>query len=250
MKLPRIALGLVIAALAGWGQPRPAFEAASLKVSKEMSWRDRSDIGLITQRGATLRDLVSLAYGVQEDRVTGGPKWIDSDRFDVDAKSAGPAQLPELSRMLQTLLAERFHLETHKELRQVPGYALVVVRGGIRAKPADSEERPSSNSHNGSLTARAIKMDRFAEWLARRTASPVVDATGLTTPFDFTMEWDATLDRTGLTSSMADAVPTATTPKGQTLFVALQEQLGLRLEPRNVPLELIVVDRAEKPTVN
>jgi uncharacterized protein (TIGR03435 family) len=226
-----------------------AFEAASLKASKDITWHDRTDIGLVTQRGATLRELVALAYGTKEDRVTGGPKWTDSDRFDVDAKAGGPAKDEELERMLQTFLAERFQLVVHTQSKQVSGYALVVVKGGIRAKPSEGSDQPRSQSHNGSLTATAIKMDGFADWLSRRVAVPVADATGLTGPYSFSMVWDYTQDRS-LSSSMADAVPTATDPKGQTLFVALQEQLGLRLEPRNVPVDVIVVDRAEKPTFN
>jgi len=253
VKWARIVIGIGVAIGTGFGQTQVkplAFEAASLKPSKDSSWHDSTDVGLVTQRGATLRDLISLAFGVKEEQVSGGPKWIDNDRYDLNAKSAGPADDPELERMLESFLAERFQLQVHRESKPVQGFALLVVKGGIRAKPAESSEQPRSQSHNGSLTATAIKMDRFADWLARRLSVPVVDATRLPTPYDFGMVWDYTQDRQLASSSLADAVPTAVDPKGQTLFMALQEQLGLRLEPRKVPVDTIVVDRAEKPAFN
>ena len=247
MKFAWIAIGFVSAAV---GQtPPPAFEAASVKASNETQWQDKTNPGLMVEHGATLRNLITLAFGVKDDQVSGGPKWMDSDRYDIDAKAAGPAKDPELFRMLQTLLADRFHLEIHRETKPFPGYALLVSRGGIRAKAAADPVHPESQSHNGSLVAKAIPMGRFAQWLSRRISAPVVDATGLSAPFDFTLQWDSTTDRAGLPNTLENA-PTAADPRAQPLYIAIQEQLGLRLEPRNVPMEMIEVARAEKPTLN
>src|SRR5579872_6877292 len=107
-----IGLGIACSVASAFGQTpaKPlAFEAASLKPSKEIGSHDKTTVGAMTERGQTLRNLIEVAYRVKEFQVIGGPKWMDADRYDVDGKSAGPAEDPELFRMLQTLLAERFH---------------------------------------------------------------------------------------------------------------------------------------------
>src|ERR1700678_2833080 len=112
----------------------PAFEVASVKVSHEPPDSNASKItlGTVWMRNMTLRASIGEAYNVKELQVLGGPKWLDSERYDIDAKSAGPAHGPELMAMLQTLLAERFQLALHRETKVASGYALVVSKAGLK----------------------------------------------------------------------------------------------------------------------
>ena len=243
-----IALLGLSAALAQTG-PAPAFEVVSIKASTENGRQDKTTPGTIFERGETLKDLIAVAFGVKDYQVMGGPKWADSDRYDIVAKASGPADDKLLFQMLQTLLAERFHLETHRESKPATGYVLLAPKTGLKAQPAKDPDHPSRSSSNGKLTAKAVSMAQLASWLARRTGIPVVDGTGLSQLYDFEMTWDPALDRADPLAPGGGNVA-ASDPKGLPLALALREQTGLRLEARKVSLETIVVDRAEKPTLN
>lgn len=231
---------------AGFGQIQaqpPAFEAASIKLSTALdNGTDRdSTPGAMTMKNFSLRSLIRVAYGVKEYQVIGGPKWMDTYRYNINAKAAGPAKDPELVLMLRTLLAERFKLEVHRQSKSASGYALVVAKSGLKIKPVEDSGNDSTSSHGGSLTAKGVSMTRLSDWLARRLNVPVVDATGIPGVFDFKLEWTP------------DEVSPGTPPSGGpdlSLVAALQEQLGVKLEARKVPMEMIVVDRAEKASEN
>jgi uncharacterized protein (TIGR03435 family) len=167
----------------------PAFEVASIKVSKAPPGSDssHSTLGSLSMRNMTLRASIGMAYNIREPQVLGGPKWLDSDRYDIDAKSAGAARYPDLRAMLQTLLAERFQLALHRETKTFPGYALVVVKGGVKMRAVEPGQSNLS-THNGSMTAEKASMANLAANLARRLGTPVDDATGVTSVFDFTLE--------------------------------------------------------------
>jgi uncharacterized protein (TIGR03435 family) len=242
------AVALTAAAVVGQtGAPR--FEVASVKASTSNGAQDKTTPGTLIESGETLRQLVTVAFQVKDFQVTGGPGWMDTDRYDIVAKASGPANDELLFRMLQSLLEERFHLRAHRESKPFPGRALVVAKNGIKAQSAVDPQHPSRNSHDGVLTARALSMAQLAQWLGRRTGAPVVDNTGLSRVYDFTLTWDPTSDRFDPLASGA-AEPVATDPKNLPLALALQEQLGLRLEARKVPVEMIVIDSAEKPVQN
>jgi len=227
----------------------PVFEVASIKASSSDGSRDKTTPGTLLENGETLRQLVTVAFEVKDFQVTGGPAWMDADRYDIVAKASGPANDQQLFRMLQSLLEDRFHLRTHRESKMFPGHALVVARNGIKAQPAADPQHPSRNSHDGSLTAKAVSMAQLAQWLGRRTGEPVVDNTGLSKVYDFTLTWDPASDRFDpLASGAGGAV--AADPKHLPLTLALEDQLGLRLVARKVPVEMIVIDGAEKPDLN
>jgi uncharacterized protein (TIGR03435 family) len=241
---------IALTAAAGMAQTAaPVFEVASIKASSSVGSQDKTTPGTLLESGETLRQLVTVAFDVKDFQVTGGPAWIDADRYDVVAKASGPANDQQLFRMLQSLLEERFHLRMHRESKPFPGHALVVGRSGIKAQPAADPHRPSRSSQNGTLTAKAVSMAQLAQWLARRTGAPVVDNTGLSKVYDFSLTWDPASDRFDPLASGA-AEPVAADPKNLPLALALQEQLGLRLEARKVPVEMIVIDGAEKPVLN
>ena len=224
---------------------RPAFEAAAIKPSKDADfgthWRSRDN--RLNIGNMTLKQLVAVAWSAKDFQVSGGPKWADSDRWNIDAKAETAVSDRQLMAMLQTLLAERFQLVLRQETKPMPAYALVVAKGGLKIKPAVGEGS-SSNSHNGKLSAEHITMEKLADLVQRQLRMPVVDETGVKDAFSFTLEWSVERTRAG---DSADAALAAT---GPTLFTALPEQLGVKLENRKVQMAAYVLERAEKPSEN
>ena len=232
-----IGAGLIfLTTVACFGQTAglPAFEVASIKPSTAGPGSGsgiNSDPGKIAGRNVTLKRCIRGAYDVPEARIFGGPKWIEDERYDIDAKAAGPVGDHALMAMLQQLLAERFKLVIHRETRPLAGYVLVVGKKGITAKPSESAGPSRSNANRHSIEGGACSMGCLATKLAEVLHAPVTDSTGLDGRFDFKLEWTP------------DELQTAVLP-------ALEEQLGLKLEARKVPTEVIVIDSAEKATAN
>ncbi len=224
--------------------PAQEFEVASIRPAVQDGNHDfDSDKGRLTTHNLTLKRLIALAWDVDETEVFGGPNWMDSDSWDVNAKI--PAEYgkrtPEKFRhMIQNLLATRFQLTIHREPRRLSGYELVTAKSGSKMAIAKADENGSDfRAKNTHLIATSVTMDAFARHLSRDKdiGKVVVDRTGLTDRFDFVLDW-ARED----TSSSADDRPS--------IFTALQEQLGLKLEAAKVPVQAIVIDRAEKPADN
>jgi bla regulator protein BlaR1 len=226
-----------------FAQPReksPTFETASVKPSdpaKPESFWNMSP-GRLTVRNMSLKSLVMAAYSVKQYQVTGGPKWVDSDRFDILAKLEGGGDNPRgkeaamrLLAAAQALLAERFQLVFHNETRSVSGYSLVTAKGGIKLKQAEGDGSGSIHTSSTKVQASGYSMERLAASLSTQLDGPVVDATGVKGTFDFTLEWSAD-------------------DGGPSLFTAIQETLGLKLEGRRVQVTIILIDRAEKPAAN
>jgi uncharacterized protein (TIGR03435 family) len=228
-----------------------AFEAASIKlsdpVSPETSWN--SAPGMLRIRGMTLKNLIVTAYGVKEYQVTGGPKWVDGTRYDIIGKFApgGPMdkdwkkQTERMRAAIRALLAERFQLLLRKETKLGPGYALVVGKSGLRLKPLEKEEGLGTSSGPGRLTAKGASMDNIADLLAEELRQPVVNRTNVAGIYEFRLQW---------APDIASDNPSADRPAGPSLFTALQETLGLKLESQKLPVELLVVAAAEKAEVN
>jgi uncharacterized protein (TIGR03435 family) len=206
----------------------------------------------------SLRDLIKLAYRVQTEQILGGPDWLDSEKYDVNAKLSDAElqkrqtltadQKSDDLRVVQTLLSERFKLVVHRETKNVPVYALVVAPGGPKLKVAD----PNNTYPNGiklsngkpvvpgvflpkpgELVAQGLSISSFVSTLSSNNLGRVIaDKTGLAGNYDFTLKW---------TPDPSSASPNAS------LFPALEEQLGLKLVPQDSPMEVIVIERAEKP---
>jgi uncharacterized protein (TIGR03435 family) len=223
-------------AACAFAQP-PAFEAATIKPSKDQPGHSgsHSRTGMIVLTGQTLKGLICAAYQVKDFQVSGGPKWMDGDRFDINARAEGAADGPQLKNMLQTLLADRFQLVFHHEQKIGPAYALVLVKSGLKIKPVEGASGSNSNGSKGQLTVTGMTMPTFADLLTRELKTPVVDLTETPGAYDFKLEWSLEGDKDDAQSA---------------LFAALQSQLGLKLESRKLPIDLIVVDRAEKPSEN
>jgi len=180
---------------------------------------------------STLRTMVRTAFDVQEYQVAGGPDWADRLRFDIEARHRGSVARPEVLRMLQGLLADRFQLVTRRESREGATYDLVRVTGG-RSLPAAPDSTPA-NVRPGSYSGRRT-LAQLAQYLGGIVNRPVVDRTGLTGIYDLQLTFAADL---------RDA-------DKPTIFAALQEQLGLRLEPARGPVDTIMIERASLPEAN
>jgi uncharacterized protein (TIGR03435 family) len=296
-RLIRTAISLLIGLLFvshGYAQPapRPVFEVASIKPSTNCE-TSRSPAGVspgrLTLPCISLRALIRAAYSafVGETmssrllEVMGGPAWLDSDRYDISAKSEGNASGPQMmGPMLQTLIEERFSVKVHREPRDSQVYVLTVAKNNPRLRPAkagctpmdlNNSSRPlpgdaparycggGSGKSNGTALATdlyAVTMAEFAgRMITREVDRPVIDETGLTGPYDIHVEFVPHRSRPeGLTLVNGTASPDAASPQedgaGPSIFVALQEQLGLKLSPAKRPLDVIVVDHAERPTAN
>lgn len=216
--------------------------------------------------GVSAKYLIELAYEVRDFQISGGPGWADSEKYAISAKMDDETleALKKLSReqanglrqlMLQSLLAERFNLKLSHSTKELPIYALLVSKNGLKLSPskeATGHQGYSSNKR-GELTATRASMSSFADRLSRELGRKVVDKTGLQDRYDFTLHW--TPER--LTPVLAGAADNTQGPaapaldsSGPTIYTALQEQLGLRLEPQKGPVETLIIESIEKPSEN
>jgi uncharacterized protein (TIGR03435 family) len=224
----------------------PRFEVAAIRPSNSQEMGGPSGIetrrGLVRASNVTLKRTIAGAYGIGEYRILGGPGWIESDRFQITAKAEQPVSDDALDEMLKTLLAERFNLQLHRESR--PGEALVleIAKRGPKLQPAGDAHLAYSNGH-GHLEATSVSMGKLVEILSRDLKMLVVDRTALTGAYNFTLRWDADRPR------IADPDDAAADLRFQ-MSSAIAEQLGLTLKPQRLPLEILVIDHAEKPSEN
>jgi uncharacterized protein (TIGR03435 family) len=192
-----------------------SFEVAAIKPSTtepgHTSWHSHNE--RLTMDNLTLKELIMAAYSVREYQISGGPNWLNADRYHVDAKAEEKASDEQFMSMLQTLLAERFQLAFQREPKELTAYALVVAKGGLKIHPVEGEGS-SSNSRNGKLTAKHLSMGKLAEILSRQMGRPVVDETHVAGGFDFTLEWANERQR---------AAAEAGANEGPTIFTALPE---------------------------
>ena len=224
-------------------QNPPAFEVISVKPSNA----DANSSGIDTRNGrihgynVTLRRCIMGAYGVGPNQIIGGPDWLDTDRFEINAKVDENVGGRILNTMFQTLLAERFKLVLHREMKPADAYVLE-LRDNRHKLEKGNDEGATTDNGRGHIVARNASMDRFAEILSRQMDRPVVNRTGLDGVFNINLQW--TPDSR---SARPDDIAANQPP---TIFTAIQEQLGLRLRAQKVPVEVIVIDHAEKPEPN
>ena len=209
-------------------QTQPAFDAASVKA---IGPGDMSSYSRYNEFMGSLQALIRFAYGVEDYRISGGPKWIDGDQFRIVYKPSGP----QANLMLRTFLAERFKLAIHTETRQLPVYSLVIAKGGPRMEKAD---KPTGSGSGPAMIRGTMEMSALASYLSMTLGRRVIDQTGLTGAYTLSLKWTP------------DDKPATGDNSPPSLVTAIQEQLGLRLEPTKGPVEILVVDHAEKPTEN
>lgn len=240
----------------------PSYDVVSIKPNKTASTNDDISIYDSTFDGinVSLKMLILSAYGLKQGQLVGLPPWGYSARFDVSAKIVDPdkkaieALTPEQFRsMQQPILTDRFHLTFHHELKMLPVFELVVAKGGPKFKTITAAERASdqgvngvhagdtneqTNSHGGTLTATGVPLSVLIAQLSTRVDRIVVDKTGLTGEYNLQLTW-----------SPEDAGPQAADAPPD-IFTALQEQLGLKLQPAKGEIETFVVDHVDMPSEN
>jgi bla regulator protein blaR1 len=230
-----------------------AFEVASIKPTAEtgrgMSL-NRSPGGRFTTMNASLEMLMEFAYDVRAHQISGGPKWLESDGFDIVAKADNENPPTEdLRAMVRKLLEDRFKLAIHRETKELSKYSLVVGKGGPKLQPSGKDETRISGGGKGRTNYEKASMATLAWNLSQRLGRTVVDRTGLKGDFDFALEWAPGEDEPRKKINGVE-VPPAADISGPSVFTALQEQLGLKLESTKGPVEVVVIDRVERPSGN
>ena len=244
---------MVIAACRLWGQEAATeirFEAASVRLHTAASpSTGRSGIeetpGLICIEDLPLRGVIATAYGVRNGQVT-GPGWLDLTFVDITAKPPAGYSHAQLQPLLRSLLADRFRLSVHHESKETPGFALVIAKRGPKLHEA-TKPRAYFTVRPGLIEEVRATMAELASALARVTGHPVIDQTGLTAAFEVKVEW--TPDQMAVAPGAEERA--APPEQGPSLFAALEEQLGLRLQGQKLPVGIVVVDHMERaPTEN
>jgi len=229
--------------------PTKTFEAVSIRKREGGTGGSTSrPAGGFMAPNLAVINLITMAYDLRFVQLIGGPEWIRTDRYDVMARAEGNPPISEMRPMLQAMLADRFKLKAHRETREVQGYRLVQAQpgrlgpklqeGADCALKAARPNGPCGITYNGpSLTFRGSPIANLRGNLEAGAGGPVIDATGLSGLYDFELRW----------SEVRPGEPPSDLPN---LFTALQEQLGLKLEPTRVTLEVLVIDSIERPTEN
>jgi uncharacterized protein (TIGR03435 family) len=245
----RLLLVIIAAVMIGQAQSL-VFEAASVKVSRSTGGGIRQNPGRLDITGMTLREMVQYAYDVQGIQVSGGPPWFGSDHWDISATAGRGVSEREQKKMLQSLLTERFRVTIHRETKELSVYTLVVGKNGSKLKP-NTEGTPEEimlNAKAGlfTLIGEDVTVPKIAEALFGQVERIVIDRTGIEGSFDFKLEWVP--DAANMPSINGAKMEAST--EGPSIFTAVQEQLGLKLESTKGPVEILVIDRAEKATEN
>jgi uncharacterized protein (TIGR03435 family) len=249
---------ILVALLQGQDKPtRLTFEVASIKPFKPSGGRGGGGIKPKSAGqgydaiGVTLRLMISLMYRMPMQHITGGPSWLDSDLWTVNAKADRAYNTDDLHTMFQNLLADEFKLKFHKDVKEGPVYALMVEKSGLKMKLNDGPqdyEIPIQGGPGGVTIGKRVPMEYLCYVLGqmlRNDDRPVIDKTGLTGNYDFRLAFLPDLppgfDKANLPPELLDR---------PNLFDALRQQLGLKLEPQKGPVTYYVIDSAEKPEGN
>ena len=247
------------------GVVRPEFDVASVKPAQPSAdGRVRvqmgGDPGMDRMTNVTLRDYLRAAYGVKDFQIS-GPDWLDIERFDIMAKMPPATSREQLQLMRQKLLADRFKLVLHREKKTMPVYALVVGKGGLKIRPVAEEAGDDPQRGGmmrigpGHLEAQKVPLAGFADRLSSMVDRPVVDMTETRGRFDITLDFAP--GETQM-AAMKDKLRAEGGGEGKvgsddhdspSIFAALQDKLGLKLEARKEPMDMLVIDRAERVPV-
>jgi uncharacterized protein (TIGR03435 family) len=258
-----LSLAILGLALLPPGIPRAqnsSFEVASVKRNTDrmltISGIDPEAGGRLSAKAVTLRQLIASAYQIRDSLIVGGPAWGDSERYDIVAKASDPVGWDSgMRQMLQALLSDRFQLRVHREPKEMPVYLLSVAKGGPKLRKMEEACTPGPNglcggytTRIGIITGQKASMAQFADTLSAILDHPVLDQTHLDGLFnDVKLEWapDETQFETWGPQAYKRAV---SDPSDASLFSAIQEQLGLKLESSKGSVEVLVIDSAERPS--
>ncbi len=246
----------------------PEFEVATIKPSRPgadgSTYAFAPGEGLKVTNG-TLKGMIEMAYNVRDFQIAGGPGWIGSQQFDIVAKSAesdagsqagnSTVSVDETRVRLRALLALRFELKVHTETKELPIYILAVGKNGSKlAEPGDENAEASSpagiNARCGEMIGTSTTMTNLAYKLSVQLDRPVVDQTGLMGKYNFQLSWSPEAGPCSTQTHIDNSDVGARAADGPSLFTAIQEQLGLKLESQKGPVEVLVVDLVEQPSEN
>ena len=214
----------------------------------------------LTVINVPMKMLLQFAFGLPETRILGGPDWLSSIKFDIEAKadSSVDDRLHSLSgddakllkqKMVQALLADRFQLVDHMETRELPVYALIAAKGGPKLQPSKANGT-TIDSWNSKIDIRGgdNTVALFAQELSKKLGRVVIDKTGIQSRYDIVLTW--TPDDRATPSPSVNGQTSSAADSGPSIFTAIQEQLGLKLESQKGPVQVLVIDRIEMPSAN
>jgi uncharacterized protein (TIGR03435 family) len=232
-------------------QAQEAFDVASVKPNKTGGRGGYPGLAPGGQRftatNLPLLALIMLAYNVTPRQISGVPRFFDTEAYDIEAKCDHPIKQEQALRMLQTLLADRFKLTLHRETKEQPIYALVVGKGVPKLQESQEESTPDAQRTSRGFVYKRSSMSVLTLILSQQLDRTVVDKTGLNGRYDFSLEYER--ERVG--RGVVEGREPAPNPDGlPSIFIAVQEQLGLKLESQKGPVEFLVVDHADKPSEN
>jgi uncharacterized protein (TIGR03435 family) len=228
---------------------RPSFAAVTIK-PHDPNDPCRGCSGFNTEgdrmkiRNKSVAGIMQVAYAIQPRQIAGAPDWFFSDTFDIVGATDTPGEItgPQWQSVLQNLLADRFALKFHHETRILPAYALQIVKGGVKIKLASPGEKANAddmrNDTDQTITATSSSIEDFRRRMQLFVDRPLVDQTGLTGTYDIALHY--TIDESRTTDPNA--------PPG--LFTAIEQQLGLKLQPTKAPIDVFVIDHIDHPTPN
>lgn len=264
-----------IAAAQSRSETQPAFEVASVKpvpsgpirspnggwlyLGPRLDW----SAGRLTLRNYSLKGLICDAYEVKDYQVL-GPNWLDSEKYEVVAKAPAGTSQQQARRMVQVLLADRFQLVMHRETKDLSAYVLVVGKGGHKLRTgkrnpiANDDGRVALKLQPGRISTNEGSMEWLANQLTGRLGRPVVDATGVKGEFSIELAWSPEQGEQGPIGlptkphsvEAGPSAPEAAANPFPSIFRAVQEQLGLKLEGRKLPIGVLIIDRVERPSAN
>ena len=244
--------------VAAWGQSAaPAFEVASIKRSPDLMAFSGFQLlggGRLEASHVTVKAMVAFAYEVRDFYISGGPGWAGGDRFEIVAKADASATPAQMRVMMQTLLKERFQLAVRHETRDATVYQLVVAKGAPKLEESSRKDGAGGGGirflARGSVEGLGTAMTTLAGYLQTLLGDVVVDKTGLTGNYDFKLTWAPDEAQAGKPGAQGVPATNGAEETGPSIFTALQEQLGLKLEATKGPVEALVIERVEKPSEN
>jgi bla regulator protein blaR1 len=265
---------------------RLSFEVATVKPSASGGNGIRVSVqpgGRFVVNNATLKMVMAVAYRVRDFQISGGPGWTGTDRWDIEAK-AEEGSIPQLTPpfdptapnplmlMVQSLLEDRFQLKIHREAKEMPVYELAVAKGGAKIKLAEDQSPPvppergappppkpqrggpmprgAMGIGRGSIEANGVPIDAFIQGLSQQLGRPIVDKTGMKGFYDIKLQWTPELGVGLVKPGGPDPDPPLADASSPSIFTAIQEQLGLRLDSAKGPVDILVIDSVQKPTEN
>jgi uncharacterized protein (TIGR03435 family) len=197
----------------------------------------------VTMRDVTVATCIKWAYGVQDSQIS-GPDWIQSEHFDIIAKADAPVATEQLKLMMEALLAERFRLAFHRQGKELRSYVMTVAKSGHKLREWDGAGKPSRENSAIGTVVKGMTIGEFADFMAGPLQAPVVDMTGLSGRYEFALDFRPYLPQGETVMKMSFDNTTGI------IITAMQEELGLRMESRKEPVEVMVIDQVERPSEN